>query len=657
MRMAIARGHIVENTRKEVCLVLALSGLLLGTARAEQPVHFADLTVKGAVEAELWITDPTPTDMLGLTELRCINFGSPENGVSSIEGLQYAANLQSLDLRLNRVSDISPLSGLVNLRYLSLSRNRVGNLSGLSGLVNLEYLDLHGNGISDISPLSSLVHLETLILRMNHISDLAPLSTLTDLRTLAIWDNQISDISPLSQLTHLEDLELAQNNITDISALLGLTSLTSLDLRANPWSEEVCSVYVPQLMASNPGINIQHGCGPFSLVVSAGPGGSVLQPGQGQFTREYDDLVTLEAAPGAGFIFLGWSGTQISQHNPEYIVIRGDHTVRANFASTSDVLYVDDDASGDPRGGDPAESDPEENGTREHPFDRIQEAVDVAMEGARICVRSGTYRENIDLSGKRLVLTGVDWDDPNRIGWPTLDGMDSGPSVRLAGGGKAGCTLTGFVITGGRSRSAGAIWCSHADLRIANCLIAGNRATDSGGVAVYCTDANAVLTNCTIADNAVLGEGAALYLQDSRVTVVNSILWGNAPVEIAVAGASEVSIRYSDIADGWPGLHNIAASPLFAVAGHWIRRGYPQKALAPEYPDATWLMGDYHLQSQAGRWDPQAQEWVQDKRTSPSIDGGDPNDSVGREPVPNGDIINMGAYGGTAEAGKSAPHL
>ncbi len=594
--------------------------------------------------------------MLALTELRCINFGSPENGISSAEGLQYAVNLQSLDLRLNQISDISPLSGLVNLRYLSLSRNKVSNLSGLSGLVNLEHLDLHGNGISDISPLSSLTHLQTLILRMNRITDLTPLSTLTELRTLAIWDNQISDISPLSQLTNLEDLELAQNDITDISALMGLTSLRGLDLRANPWSEEVCNVYIPQLIVNNPGINIQHDCGPFTVVVSAGPGGSVLQPGQGQFAYEYNDLVTLEAVPSPGFVFLGWSGTQISQHNPEYIVVRGDHTIRANFGNTSDVLYVDDDASADPGPGDPGESDPVEDGTREHPFDRIQEAVDVAKEGARICVHTATYRENIDLSGKSVVLMGVGWDDPNKIGWPVIDGMDSGPSVHLDSGGHPGCTLMGLVITGGKSRSAGAISCSHGDLRITNCLIVGNRATEWGGAAMYCTDANAVLTNCTIADNYAIEEGAALYLQNSRVTVINSILWGNVPTAIATAGTSGISVRYSDVEEGWAGPHNIAVNPLFATAGHWVKRGYPQKVIGPEYPDAAWLLGDYHLQSRVGRWDPQAQGWAQDQLTSPSIDGGDPGDPVGGEPVPNGDIIDMGAYGGTAEASKSVGH-
>ena len=46
-------------------------------------------------------------------------------------------------------------------------------------------------------------------------------------------------------------------------------------------------------------------------------------------------------------------------------------------------------------------------------------------------------------------------------------------------------------------------------------------------------------------------------------------------------------------------------------------------------------------------------EWVIDTVDSPCIDAGDPCDSISYEPNPNGGLINMGAYGGTAEASLS----
>lgn len=61
--------------------------------------------------------------------------------------------------------------------------------------------------------------------------------------------------------------------------------------------------------------------------------------------------------------------------------------------------------------------------------------------------------------------------------------------------------------------------------------------------------------------------------------------------------------------------------------------------------------GDFHLKSEAGRWD--GSRWVEDDVTSPCIDAGDPKDDFSKEPEPNGGRINMGAYGNTVEASKS----
>jgi len=60
-----------------------------------------------------------------------------------------------------------------------------------------------------------------------------------------------------------------------------------------------------------------------------------------------------------------------------------NHTIRAHFISTLDVIRVDGAAPGDPRPEDATVSDPRENGTAEHPFDGIQEAIDVAADGVR----------------------------------------------------------------------------------------------------------------------------------------------------------------------------------------------------------------------------------------------------------------------------------
>ena len=115
-----------------------------------------------------------------------------------------------------------------------------------------------------------------------------------------------------------------------------------------------------------------------------------------------------------------------------------------------------------------------------------------------------------------------------------------------------------------------------------------------------------------------------------KPVMANCIMWGNSPDQI-YAAVNPPPVRFTDIQGGWPGDGNIDADPLSAD---------PQN-------------GDYHLKSQAGRWDSGANIWVVDDVTSPCIDAGDPSSPVALEPIPNGGIVNMGAYGGTIEASKS----
>jgi len=90
-------------------------------------------------------------------------------------------------------------------------------------------------------------------------------------------------------------------------------------------------------------------------------------------------------------------------------------------------------------------------------------------------------------------------------------------------------------------------------------------------------------------------------------------------------------VTYSDVQGSYTGAGNIDVDPLFAdPAG-----------------------GDYHLKSQAGRWHPGSKTWISDDLTSDCIDAGDPASAIGLEPEPNGAVINIGAYGGTTQAGKS----
>jgi hypothetical protein len=158
-----------------------------------------------------------------------------------------------------------------------------------------------------------------------------------------------------------------------------------------------------------------------------------------------------------------------------------------------------------------------------------------------------------------------------------------------------------------------------------NCIFSGNTATKGGGT-VY---GSVALTNCTLTGN----RSFSIMRGPIQYEGVDCIFWQNL--------------------DHPPSENIPSQDPLFAKAGYWADPNDPNVSCDPNDLKAIWIDGDYHLKSQAGRWDPVRREWVQDDVTSPCIDAGDPNRPVGDEPLPNGGIINLGAYGGTKEASKS----
>ena len=204
--------------------------------------------------------------------------------------------------------------------------------------------------------------------------------------------------------------------------------------------------------------------------------------------------------------------------------------------------------------------------------------------------------------------------------------------------GNGGTTVVIFKGEGG------AIYNRHSEISLTNCVFAGNRAAWEGGAIYSYYGTGPILTNCTLTGNSASHAEALVYSQGARL--LNCVVWnGSQAIEPRDSG---LVVVHSNTQGGWPGDGNIDADPCFAAPGYWDPNGTPEDA-----NDDFWADGDYHLKSQAGRWDANSQTWVQDDVTSPCIDAGDPMTAIGQEPFPNGGIINMGAYGGTSEAGKS----
>jgi hypothetical protein len=168
---------------------------------------------------------------------------------------------------------------------------------------------------------------------------------------------------------------------------------------------------------------------------------------------------------------------------------------------------------------------------------------------------------------------------------------------------------------------------------VANNVIARNSGLVGGGIMNW-------MSVPTIRNNTLVGNRpSAMYLESTLdsgwglVTspIQNNIVWQNEIWLSEEVLDEEYDICYNDIQGGWEGEGNIAVDPLFADAAS----------------------GDYHLKSQAGRWNPASGCWVVDDVTSPCIDAGNPATSCEMEPQSNGQRVNLGAYGGTAQASKS----
>jgi hypothetical protein len=201
---------------------------------------------------------------------------------------------------------------------------------------------------------------------------------------------------------------------------------------------------------------------------------------------------------------------------------------------------------------------------------------------------------------------------------------------------------------------------------VRNCMFIGNLAEKGAGI--WNILSLPTLANCTFVANSAdsgnaVGCGPAVHRQRSKVKLSNCILWDGGD-EIWSNNDSSITVSYSDVQGGrmavydpcdgliW-GEGNIDADPLFADPGYWGDVNDLKIVVEPNDPNAVWVDGDYHVKSQAGRWDPNSQSWVQDDVTSPCVDAGYQSTPIGYEPFPNGGVINMGAYGGTVEASRS----
>ncbi len=216
-------------------------------------------------------------------------------------------------------------------------------------------------------------------------------------------------------------------------------------------------------------------------------------------------------------------------------------------------------------------------------FNTIQSAINFSSDSDTILVEPGIYHENINFSGKEILLASrfLFTDDPEYISGTIIDGNELGSVITFNSGEGYSSEVRGFTITNGSTYNGGGIYCSGASPTIRNVLLTGNEAIFNGGGIICYFGSSPRLISVTITDNIAGSDGGAVYLWESHFTSVNSILWNNGPQEVFFhenGFPNSATIAYTNIMGGFDGVMtnsngsvqwlegNISENPLFRDA-------------------------------------------------------------------------------------------
>ncbi|NQV35558.1 MAG: leucine-rich repeat domain-containing protein, partial [Phycisphaeraceae bacterium] len=520
------------------------------------------------------IKDLSPlSGLINLTELHIYG-----NGLSNISPLSGLTNLTTLYIYDNEISSISALSGLTNLSHIGAQNNQISDISPLAGLSNLSILHLDGNRISDISPLAGLTSLTRLHLRYNPLApqacDIFPQIIANNPGIYFKYDPCLSQYGLTISSSSGGSVTTPGEGVFEYGyeTPVSVTATAHSNNHFVNWTGTAATAGIIENL-SNPSITITVDRN-YTLkanFVNDQAGSPSLSTYQAKDVTETSARLEAYLEDDGEEACDGWfrywikdrqSQTERSTskdyplhksqlyakevysllpgttYNYQAIAENSYGQVKGNtreFTTLEDVIHVDDDAVSDPAPTNLLISDPQEDGTANHPYDSIQEAIEHAQDLDKIVVHEGRYYETLNLMGKRLEIEGANPGASDIAAYPVIDAKQEGTVVTFNHGENPECVLTGLVLTGGLHDTSGAIACIGASPTIRNCLIAGNCGTGPTGAIIYAENSHSLFENITVYGNASKGSGSAFRFADSDALITNSILWNHGLTEIAVA--------------------------------------------------------------------------------------------------------------------------
>lgn len=274
------------------------------------------------------------------------------------------------------------------------------------------------------------------------------------------------------------------------------------------------------------------------------------------------------------------------------------------------------------------------NGTADFPYASIQKALNECREEDSVLISTGTYFETISTLDKSVFISSISGPEETII-----DANYSGSDVvtlyensHLAGftiqNSATGAQYAGVRISSGSASVIhsnkifdninGIIIEENSNPTIKNNIITG------GNTLILCQDGSEVL----IENNTLIGgkTGIGILGSDIVFTITNNIITNNqgiGGINFEIIPENDPVITYNNVWNNTPSNYN-GFNDYTGTDGNISEN--------PQF--VNYAERDFHLLS-----------------TSPSIDAGDPDSDYQNEPEPNGDRINMGYYGNTAEAG------